>query len=261
MAYMVIELQAEYADVSTGVRQVRATLVADTFSDLPSNTTDLIWLLGSSAKVVDDGNEYYINSSGVWALQPNQSIQLDLTGYYTSAQTDTLLAGKQDSLTSAQINALNTVTGGSKNKLDYTLASLQSLNTAGTWSGNVYTRRGVIFTVNNDMTITVSGVNDGTGNSWLDLKASNSYAGMYGTGCPEGGGDSSYRIQFGNDRYDSGSGAITNTGSVGIVIYSAYAGITLDNLVFRPMISDSLTNDYEPYCPSIYELYQLIMSN
>lgn len=257
MAYMVVDLQAEYADVSTGIRQVRAVLIADTASDLPSSTTDLIWLLGSSAKVVDDGSEYYINSNGVWVQQPSSN-QLDLTGYYTSAETDTLLAGKQDSLTSAQIDAINTAVNGSKNKLDYTLASLQSLNTAGTWSSNVYTRRGISFTVNSDMTITVTGTNDGTGNSWLDLKGSNTYSGMYGTGCPSGGSDSTYRIQFGNDRYDSGSGAITNTGSVGIVVYT---GTTVNDLIFRPMISDSLTNDYEPYCPSIYELYQLIMSN
>lgn len=255
MSYLVNEIMADYTDRSTGNRQIRAYIVADTAADLPANTTALTWLLGSYAKTVDTGDEYYINSSGSWILQPSSSA---FSNVYTKAETDSLLADKQDILTSAQISAINTAAVGSKNMLDYTLTTLQSLNTAGTWSGNAYTRRGITFTVNADMSISVSGTNDGTGNSWFDLKSNNTYQDMYGSGCPAGGSSSTYRIQFGAGQYDTGSGCVTYTGGVGIVVYSGYDAS--GGLTFKPMISDSLSNDYEPYCPSIYELYQLVKS-
>ena len=265
---MLLDMIAEYTDRTTGNRQIRAQLIADTFTDLPSNSTALTYLLGSYAKTVDTGKEYYIDSSGTWNEQPS-GISLDLTGYYTSAETDTLLSGKQDDLTSDQLKAVNSgITAavlqsilliGSKNKLVYTLAELQALNTAGTWSGNVYTRRGIAFTVNSDMTITANGTNDGTGSSWLDLKAANTIVGLNGVGCPSGGGSSTYQIQYGNDRYDNGSGAITNTGSVGIVIRE---GVTVTDLTFEPMIISTQdlqdSPGFVPYYPSLGEIYQMI---
>ena len=54
--------------------------------------------------------------------------------------------------TNAMLNEL-----GAKNVLEYTLDSLKALNTVGTWSGNVYTRDTLTFTVNSDLSITVNG--------------------------------------------------------------------------------------------------------
>lgn len=82
------------------------SILCDTSADLPASVDGYAVAQGFSATIIEDGSEYVANSSGVWKLQP-KSNQLDLTGYYTSAQTDTLLAGKQDSLTSAQIDAVN----------------------------------------------------------------------------------------------------------------------------------------------------------
>lgn len=106
MSYLIVDKMAEYTDRTTGNIQIRAQIVADTAADLPANTTALSYLLGTYAKTVDTGDEYYIDSNGSWILQPSPN-QLDLTGYYTSAETDTLLSGKQDSLDSAQLDAVN----------------------------------------------------------------------------------------------------------------------------------------------------------
>ena len=85
MSYLVIDVMAEYTDRSTGNRQIRAEIAADTAADLPANTTALTWLLGSHAKTVDTGDEYWIDSSGSWILQPSSAI----TGnYYTKAETE-----------------------------------------------------------------------------------------------------------------------------------------------------------------------------
>lgn len=85
MSYLVTDVMADYTDRSTGNRQVRASIVADTAADLPANTTALTWLLGSYAKTVDTGDEYWIDSSGSWILQPNDYV----TGnYYTKTETE-----------------------------------------------------------------------------------------------------------------------------------------------------------------------------
>ena len=108
MSVMILDMIAEYTDRSTGNRQIRAQLIADTVTDLPSNTASLTYLLGSYAKVVDTGKEYYIDSSGTWIEQPS-GISLDLSDYYTKTETDTLLSGKQDALTAEQLKVINNI--------------------------------------------------------------------------------------------------------------------------------------------------------
>lgn len=88
MSYLVTDVMADYTDRSTGNRQIRASIVADTAADLPANTTALTWLLGSYAKTVDTGDEYWIDSSGSWILQPSAQYP----NAYTKAQTDGLLS-------------------------------------------------------------------------------------------------------------------------------------------------------------------------
>lgn len=61
------------------------------------------------------------------------------------------------------------VDSGSKNKFPYwtNLGYLKSKNTLGTWDGNIYTWRGVTFTVNDDGTIKVNGTASNDGNAYL----------------------------------------------------------------------------------------------
>ena len=111
MSYLVLDVMAEYTDRTTGNRQIRAQLIADTAADLPANTTALTWLLGSYAKAVDTGKEYYIDSGGTWIEQPSNNafdnvytiseIDTMLTDYYTTTQIDTMLT---DYYTTTQID-------------------------------------------------------------------------------------------------------------------------------------------------------------
>lgn len=254
----------------------RMDLYIDDVSDLSSLTHfDSIKILqGSTAKDISTGDLYQMQSDGTWVLQP-AGIQLDLTGYYTSAETDTLLSGKQDSLTQTQLDAIDNaatalpeiINAGAKNKLPVTLASIKAINTAGTWSGNAYTRRGITYTVNSDMTIDVSGTNDGSGDSWLDLYGTGTtsdFIGMVCSGCPSGGSVTTYGQQCGNANWDYGSadGRICVQGPVAIVVRSGYDAT--GGLTFKPMICTvddwTISKDYVPYCPSLYELYQLVLS-
>lgn len=81
------------------------SILCDTDSDLPATVDGYSVSQGWTAKTVD-GKSYIANSSGTWVLQPT-GISLDLNGYYTSAETDTLLAGKQSNLSTAQLAATN----------------------------------------------------------------------------------------------------------------------------------------------------------
>jgi len=64
------------------------------------------------------------------------------------------------------------VDSGAKNKLQYDLTSLKAANTDGTWNNNVYTVLGISFTVNSDLTISVSGTRTSTtGNAILNLSS------------------------------------------------------------------------------------------
>ena len=246
-------------------------LFIDDVSDLSSLTHfDSIKILqGSTAKDISTGDLYQMQSDGTWVQQP-AGVQLDLTGYYTSAETDTLLAGKQDSLSASQMNAVNSgitssivtsttavlpvlVNEQGKNRLPITLESIKALNTYGTWSGNVYTRRGITFTINSDMTIDVAGTSDGSGDSWLDLYGTGTtsdFIGMICSGCPSGGSDTTYGQQCGNANWDYGTadGRVCVQGPVAIVVRSGYDAS--GGLTFKPMICKSeywnISKTYEP---------------
>lgn len=86
----------------------RMDLFIDSAADLSSLTHfDSVKLLqGSTAEDISTGDLYTMKSDGTWVQQP-AGITLDLTGYYTAAETDTLLAGKQDSLDASQLDAVN----------------------------------------------------------------------------------------------------------------------------------------------------------
>ena len=70
----------------------RMDLFIDSSSDLVGLTHfDSIKLLqGSTAEDVSTGDNYMLKSDGTWVQQP-AGITLDLTGYYTSSEIDTLI--------------------------------------------------------------------------------------------------------------------------------------------------------------------------
>lgn len=87
MSYRVIDLMAEFTDRTTGARSVMAEIAADTAADLPANTAQLTYILGSFATVVDTGDKYKINSSGVWQLQPGS----EWTNVYSKTEIDAII--------------------------------------------------------------------------------------------------------------------------------------------------------------------------
>lgn len=122
------------------------------------------------------------------------------------------------------------------------------------------TVNGVTFTDNGDGTITVNGT--ATANTTFILsRAVSADPGKkyHGSGCPSGGSTSAFILFFhdGTDGYpDIGDGATFNLRGTKLNIsIRIYAGATLNNLVFRPMLNFGTTAEsYEPYKQSVLSL-------
>ncbi len=164
---------------------------------------------------------------------------------------------------------------GAKNILPFDLDDIKALNTNGTWAGNVYTYRGVDFTVNSDGTISATGTATGGNASIKTFAASSNYE-MLGkevilNGCPSGGSASTYRIQAyrmasadgsTGTYFDDGAGTDAFTvlnnasGTVGSFAVAVYENTTVTNLLFKPMVRLASDPDdtYQQYAKTNREI-------
>lgn len=140
--------------------------------------------------------------------------------------------------------------------------------------GNIkfpYTEAGITFTENNGVVIL-----NGTctqGELWFRLTPRIKVNGgetLSISGCPIGGNHGKYKFQVNfwdenDNRYGSivdigngGTGIVTNKGYM-IVFIAIYAGVTVDNVQFKPMLSRTETAlPYEPYIESVMNLPQTV---
>ena len=87
---------------SSGTQDAIGVIICDTVSDLPAvNAFSGISLyMGSVADIIQTGDRYKLNSSGTWIKQPAPTTtQLDLSGYYTDAETDAAISAALASYT------------------------------------------------------------------------------------------------------------------------------------------------------------------
>ncbi len=128
---------------------------------------------------------------------------------------------------------------------------------------SVLEKNGIVVTDNNDGTYTVNGTNTATGNTtfdiYVEIKSQRSTS-VKLLGCPPN--DEGLILQTYYDRswgnsstWDRGNGStiddLTKLGRLSILIPS---GKTVDNVIFKPMITtdmDATYSDYEPYIPSV----------
>ena len=269
-----------------------ATIAVGTVTTLPAGSDATVTNAGtSSAAVFNFGIPQGQDGSGAVDSVNGKTGVVVLTATDVSALPDsTTIPTKTSDLTNdsnfVNTTAMNTAISASqtatidllddtvgwvgKNKIPATLDSVKSLNTLGTWNGNVYTRRGNTFTVNltNDGyidNVVVGGTNDGTGEAVLELvheirdylEVGNSY---YCSGCPSGGSASTYGLNVRYYGYEYGSGnnfTLTNqSGNIwyGIVVFKNCP--QLNNIVFKPFLIDADITDhtYEPYHPPVSDV-------
>ena len=152
---------------------------------------------------------------------------------------------------------------GAKNKEPFDIDVVKALNTTGTWTGNSYELNGITFAFADDGKVTVSG----TASALCSITISGNYdlnGGYIITGCPSGGGGSTYSLRI----YDSSTTLVADDVGEGVsftannltncrtnLIVRKDAAISTP-IVFAPMIRDSKDTDptYQPYAKTNQEL-------
>lgn len=152
---------------------------------------------------------------------------------------------------------------GAKNKEPFDIDVVKALNTTGTWTGNSYALNGITFAFADDGKVTVSG----TASALCSINISGNYDlnGDYIiTGCPSGGGSSTYSLRI----YDSSATVVADDIGEGISFTANNLANCRTNIivrkdaafstpiVFAPMIRDSKDPDatYQPYAKTNQEL-------
>lgn len=160
------------------------------------------------------------------------------------------------------------IDGAAKNRLPFSdLEVIKSMNTGGTWNGNAYTWNGVTFTINSDYSVTVDGTATG-GNAILVLSQTGGFSIEEGSwilsGCPVGGSGTTYNITIAGTASDTGSTAEFASVSAKLVRLYVLSGVTVDRLVFKPMVCSKAAWDisqaYQPYRPNYAELYAMVQA-
>ena len=267
MSYLVTDVMAEYTDRSTGNRQIRAAIVADTAADLPANSTALTWLLGSYALTVDTGDTYYIDSSGSWIQQPGQGA---FSNVYTKPEIDDMI-DQIDQLDDQQTAAIvDLINDGVKNRLPIPTRIGPSNATA----TQTYTQAGVQFTCNLDGTITIERISANTNQAVLWLYDDNSALlvddytdGNFVWSNGVTGSSTTARMRLAKlnagdylviDSYATIPDSAENGCNISLIVYPTFTG----SMTFKPMICRKsywdLTTDWIPYTPTLQQMYQMI---
>jgi hypothetical protein len=195
--------------------------------------------------------------------------------YQPYAKTNQELTAENMALTNEVDTIVNEL--GAKNLLPFDLATVKSLNTAGTWSGNTYTRNGVTFTptFDNDGNLLYVEVNTASSASnnayfWLtDYEPKNNVIGKILNGCHGGTWGTFWQSVYyvdNSDSYVGESGQYSDdltimdkdgATKIRLAIFVRNE-TTVSNIKFYPMIRlASITdNTYQPYAKTNRELAQ-----
>ena len=218
---------------------------------------------------VDPDSPYYHNNAKFWSEQKAGTVIKNTTGQFyttTGGMLDSCvvaLSPKQSGSGTPSPSNIRPITGHSsvevtnvgKNKLPMTVSRIKSINTSGTWSGNVYTYRGVVFTILTDSDNNVIGIKANRTESSSNHADFRIYdfattSAMIMNGVPSGGASSTYYMQMSGTSYmTTGSDVSIPSGVSGLIYIRINSGYSASNLIFYPMIRLATDTDanFEPY--------------
>lgn len=260
MAYQIVSLAQSQLTGETVYR-----ILCDLSSDLPSGTISGSGysgpiVQGCSAKIIENGAEYVANSSGEWVKQTSGNAWENV---YTKDQMDTFLEEKAN-----KASVVPLVNQAQKNLMKL--------------SGSDVTGYGIRCTFDYEAgTITLDGINaDKKCTGSFNIQAADSRA---------------LGLEAGTVYHFSCDGYQTSNDTIGLYVYTSSAtpvtqfdsftnneqawnpaweqasgfrlfvrqGTVVDNVVLKPMICTKenydLTSQFEPYTPTLHELYSMIL--
>ena len=273
--------KTEVDDIVTAIKNSRFEVVAT----LPTTDikTNVIYLVPKSPPQTSNAKDEYINLDGTTAgwekigdtevdlsgYVTTQALNTALANYTTTADLTTLLAGKQDTLTfddAPTENSDNPVKSGgvySANQNIYEVMGQMGAKNLITYphSGKTETKAGITFTENADGSVTVNGTATEIVRHLVSSQQFEVGKKYILSGCPSGGSHSlngTYTLYTQTvQNYDDGEGVeFTWDASITGITIAVFAGITVDNLTFYPMIRLASDTDstYQSYAKTNKEL-------
>jgi hypothetical protein len=149
--------------------------------------------------------------------------------------------------------------GAGKNILPVTLDGIKSLNTSGTWSGNVYTSNNVKYTIETDDGGNVVDIKvNGTASALETFRVGvmQTSGNLKVVGCPQGGDFTNgyslgvFKPSVGTVEYDEGNGTTFEFNGANEEIRIIVRQDTqCNNLIFKPMVSADTSVTYATFAP------------
>lgn len=251
MSYLVREIYNEGVNRTTLVKERLAFIIADDVASLPADTSDMVYVMGSKALTIDTGNNYIKNSSGVWVLQPSNNVWQNV---YTKTEIDDIvtridsdIANVENGVSELHSGLVDIINSGGKNKMP--VASGQStpptrwVNVSVALPPGTYrVSFGTLTSTDTDDRVCQACFFSGATqvSNWLSFnRGTNVYSGV----CTITADTTTFRL------YPAGS-------------YATSAGdtVTFDQCMICDNALWEISPEYEPYCPTLYELYQLVKS-
>ena len=195
------------------------------------------------------------------------------TAYAPYAKSNQELTAENQTLTKNLDDEIETRAKlGAHNRLPLNLATIKSLNTSGTWSGNDYTVNNVTFTVNDDFTITANTSGAASATAFLALASNIEFKAedyILSAGSSVDGQYSKYGLYLQKTGQSDITTAdytkkhfvlSTDTVFTNCKIFVAN-GESVTNLVFKPMVtlSSDPSTAYAPYAMTNRELTESLI--
>lgn len=247
MAYRIIEIMQEYTDRTTGARSIMCEIAADTAADLPANTADLVYIVGSYATAIDTGGIYKINSAGTWILQPSGDI---FQNVYTKTEIDNIVSDINDDI--SDINDTDTM----QNAVITDLLNTGGKNHAQTNNGSATRNLRIPLSIPaGDYVIYIGEITStDTDASVCRIAVANTADNAIFAGGTTRGNDKIIRFTI------SESAAWLYVYASDNYSHSGGDTVTITNLMVCNQSDYDFSPEYVPYCPTLAELYALVKS-
>lgn len=251
---------------------VIATFVCDTAAELPplNYLTGYTLEIGSTCHVIRDTSDYEMQSDGTWIRREPVVRVFDA---YTKSEID-LIENNQNLVIGNIAQLYDDHNKTMKEILQETSKNRLHITTTGTQTIN-----GVTFTVNADSSITTSGTATARAQKTISFDAplSGSYmlsgapdtpiignGGLYCWDVTAGARVKNFAGNPSGTDNGSGTDVVLPAGHSFYISIDIRQGVNADGLVFYPMLSPPsmfhLDPSYEPYTPTLHELYELVRS-
>lgn len=246
MSYRILDTMQDFTDRETGVRSMMCEIIADTAADLPANTAQRIFIIGSFATVIDTGDTYKINSGGTWILQPSGEFR----NVYTKSEIDSIVSDINDDIT--DINDTDTL----QNAVITDLLNTGGKNHAQTNNGSATRNLRIPLNIPaGDYVLYIGEITStDTDASVCRIAVANAADNAIFAGGTTRGNDKIIRFSI------SESAAWLYVYASDNYSHSGGDTVTITNLMVCNQSDYNMSPEYVSYCPTLAELYALVKS-